>query len=122
MSDHLAYPTPRTEPFGCPMAYDKQRETDPLGPVVLQDGSEALMVTTLEAAKEFLSSPVMSTDKLDPHYPKTRRLLTFVPNPEAERPITTLDGEVHLKYRRMLSPEFTAKRINAMRPELRAGR
>ena len=110
------YPPPR--PVECPLnpapLLGELRERRPVSRVTLWDGRSAWLVTRHTEVRAALRDSRLSADVNNPAYPflsqgqvATRRLLeSFI----------RMDPPEHDRHRRILVPEFLAKRVEAMRP------
>lgn len=114
-SDLPEFPVPRDALFEVPRVYEEWRLEGPLKKVRIRDGKEAWAVTTHEAVRDALYAEGTSANRLDPRFPNLRAgVVALSPGTN----LLHMDGEDHLRYRRMLAPEFKAKRINAMKPRV----
>jgi pentalenic acid synthase len=85
--------------------------------VQLPTGGTAWLVTRYEDVRTVLSSPAFSADGTRPGFP------TLLPGHEQilrRPPFIRMDPPQHTFYRRMLTQEFTLKRIKTMRPGIQA--
>lgn len=111
------FPMPRTgSPFDPPLEYVGFREEGPLKKVKMWDGREAWLVTRMEDVKELLSSPHFSANPAKPGYPflSPARAATV----KSYQTFITMDPPDHTKFRRMLTKDFTQKRMEEMRPKI----
>ena len=124
VADHptevLAVPAERgaTCPFDPPPAYDHAREHDPVAPVRLFDGSTAWMLTRHQDVRAVLQDRRFRSDGTKSGFPflsPGRRELA-VGNPTFIR----MDDPEHARLRRMLTSDFIIKRVEEMRPRIRA--
>lgn len=94
------------------------REKEPISKVKLWDGSDAWIVTRMEEFRELMTSHHFSADPNTAGFPfispsraaQSRSYQTFI----------TMDPPDHGTFRRMLTKEFMAKRMQAMRPQVQA--
>ncbi|MGF6507979.1 cytochrome P450 [Paraburkholderia sp. 32] len=110
------FPWPRdTEaPLNPPPQYAALREKGPMAKVQLWDGSAAWIVTDMEHFREVLTNPHFSASPLVAGFPfvaparaaQSKSYQTFI----------TMDPPEHGHYRRMLTKEFMAKRMQDLRP------
>ncbi|WP_043253721.1 cytochrome P450 [Streptomyces sp. Tu6071] len=112
------FPVRRTCPFAPPPAYAELRAEEPVAPVTLPTGRPAWVVTRYEDVRELLADPRASADIRRPAFPA-------LGEGEQEvgarlRPFIRTDAPEHTRYRRMLLPEFTVRRVRAMRPAVQA--
>jgi len=115
----LAVPAERgTCPFDPPPAYDLAREQDPVAPVRLFDGSAAWMLTRHEDVRAVLQDRRFSADATKAGFPflspGRRELATGNPT------FIRMDDPEHARLRRMLTSDFIIKRVEEMRPQVRA--
>ena len=112
------FPVQRGCPFAAPAEYDALRTDDPVARVTLPTRKEAWVVTRYDDVRELLSDPRVSADIRRPGFPA-------LGEGEQEagarfRPFIRTDAPEHTKYRRMLLPVFTVRRVRAMRPAVQA--
>ncbi|MGW3968832.1 cytochrome P450 [Streptomyces ardesiacus] len=112
------FPMRRGCPFAAPAEYAALRTDDPVARVTLPTKKEAWVVTRYDDVRELLSDPRISADIRRPNFPA-------LGEGEQEagakfRPFIRTDAPEHTKYRRMLLPVFTVRRVRAMRPAVQA--
>ncbi|NED12988.1 cytochrome P450 [Streptomyces sp. SID9124] len=112
------FPIQRGCPFAAPAEYDVLRTQEPIARVTLPTKREAWVVTRYDDVRELLSDPRGSADIRRPNFPA-------LGEGEQEagarfRPFIRTDAPEHTKYRRMLLPVFTVRRVRAMRPAVQA--
>ncbi|MEU9891026.1 cytochrome P450 [Sphaerisporangium sp. NPDC051011] len=112
------FPMRRGCPFSPPEDYARLRTEEPVARVTLPTGREAWVVSRYEDVRELLADPRISADIRRPNFPA-------LGEGEQEvgarlRPFIRTDAPEHTRYRRMLLPEFTVRRIRAMRPAVQA--
>ena len=118
----MAHPFPiaRTCPFSPPDEYANFRAEGPLIRGRLP-GGPAWLVTRHAEAQQVLADETVSSDPEKPGHPKF--FLHSDPPPEqpAKRPGFFLDTDPpeHTRFRRLLIPEFSLRRIREMRPGIR---
>ncbi|MFI7131868.1 cytochrome P450 [Nonomuraea sp. NPDC050153] len=116
------FPVQRTCPFAPPPEYERMREQAPLVRASLP-GGDVWLVTRHAAAKEVLAGTGISTNPATPGHPNW----AFRPEPPTpeERAAAAefaighfidLDPPEHSRFRRLLIPEFTVRRIKELRP------
>ena len=127
----LSLPRPRPCPFAAPDGYDRVRETPGLATAELPGGTLTWLVTRLEEARAALAAPEFSTDRSDPAFPLPQQR----PRPAGARPRPSLtpaerrfrargasligmDPPDHTTARRAVIGEFTARRVQALRPRI----
>ncbi|MFJ3937494.1 cytochrome P450 [Streptomyces parvus] len=112
------FPIQRGCPFAPPAEYDALRTHDPVARVTLPTKKEAWVVARYDDVRELLSDPRVSADIRRPNFPA-------LGEGEQEagarfRPFIRTDAPEHTKYRRMLLPVFTVRRVRTMRPAVQA--
>ncbi|MEU4308419.1 cytochrome P450 [Streptomyces rochei] len=112
------FPIRRGCPFTAPEEYAAMRTDDPVARVTLPTGREAWAVTRYDDVRELLSDPRVSADIRRPNFPA-------LGEGEQEagarfRPFIRTDAPEHTRYRRMLLPAFTVRRVRAMRSAVQA--
>ncbi|MFI6294826.1 cytochrome P450 [Nonomuraea sp. NPDC050790] len=115
MTMSLEYPMPRSCPFGPPPQYAQVRQEAPISRVTLRDGTRAWLITGHALAREFLSSDRISSDRLNPGFPQ---LVPGVASVPLKGTLVAMDPPEHSRHRRMITNEFTVKKVRRMRPEI----
>ena len=112
------FPLARKCPFRPTPEYDRLRAEQPVSKVRLPvSGQHAWVVARHDLVKQVLNSPVMSSSWKHPGYPQQVPLSEeFLQN--VELPLLALDAPAHTVRRRLLIPEFTVKRMQALRPRM----
>ncbi|MEV0375370.1 cytochrome P450 [Streptomyces sp. NPDC050636] len=116
MTEALPFPQDRACPYRLSTGYRPLSEQRPLSRVELYDGRMVWLVTGHAEARELLTDPRLSADRQNPAFP--------APGPRFEAlrhirtPLLGVDGPEHVSQRRMLVPSFSAKRIDALRPQI----
>ncbi|MFI6175184.1 cytochrome P450 [Nonomuraea sp. NPDC051191] len=122
MAQH--FPVQRTCPFAPPPEYARLREQGPLVRAALP-GGEVWLVTRHAEAQRVLSGEGISTNPATPGHPNT--LLTpEPPSPEQAETLREsatghfidLDPPEHTRFRKLLIPEFTVRRVRELRPSI----
>ncbi len=116
MTETVAFPQDRTCPFHPPAAYQPLAEGRPLARVTLYDGRDVWVVTGHAAARELLGDPRVSSDRHNPAFPALSE--RFAALRTSRTALLGLDDPEHAAQRRMVIPNFTHKRINALRPRI----
>ncbi|WNV82594.1 cytochrome P450 [Umezawaea sp. Da 62-37] len=108
-------PTARAE--GCPFdpaaGFTELREKDPIARVECPAGMDAWLVTRYDDVRTVLSSSGLSSAVPVMAHADSNADFSQPINPGS---IIQTDGEVHSRLRRLLTAEFTVKRIQALRP------
>jgi cytochrome P450 len=116
MTEAPAFPQARTCPYEPPTGYDPLREGESLRRVTLFDGRQVWVVTKHAQARALLSDPRVSADRRRDGFPF---ISPRVANLRDRRPtLLSMDQPEHGPRRRMLIPEFTARRLKEMRPRI----
>ena len=127
----ISLPLPRACPFRVPPDYDRLREAPGLATAELPGGSLTWLVTRLDDAREALSAPGFTADRSDPAFPMPQK--RPAPPAGAPRPPLTaaerrarsrgasligMDPPDHTAARRAVIGEFTARRVQSLRPRI----
>lgn len=108
------FPVQRTCPFSPPPDYAKMRAEGPLVKATLWNGAETWLVTRQQEARELLLD-----DRLSVEHHRLAPLAAGEENTaEGFRAFVGMDPPEHGVYRRMVTTDFTVKRVKQMRPEL----
>ncbi|WP_326522885.1 cytochrome P450 [Sphingomonas sp.] len=112
-----AFPPRReTPPLDPPKLYSFFRQREPIARVRLWNGNAAWIVTRWEDVRTVLASPHASAVTSNPGFP------TFSSARAAQlsvrKTFINMDPPEHSKYRRVLTKEFTIKRLEALRPAI----
>ncbi|MGF6956035.1 cytochrome P450 [Paraburkholderia youngii] len=113
-TEHFPWPRDGAAPLVPPRQYALLREHSPVVQVSLWDGSLAWLVTDMKHFREVMTSPHFSASPLAPGFPfvspsraaQSKSYQTFI----------TMDPPEHGQYRRTLTKEFIAKRMQELRP------
>ncbi|AUT64521.1 cytochrome P450 [Paraburkholderia terrae] len=113
-TERFPWPRDNAAPLAPPHQYATLREQAPVVQVSLWDGSLAWLVTDMEHFREVMTSPHFSASPLTPGFPfvspsraaQSKSYQTFI----------TMDPPEHGQYRRTLTKEFMAKRMQELRP------
>ncbi|MFI7420592.1 cytochrome P450 [Nonomuraea sp. NPDC049684] len=122
MAQH--FPVQRTCPFAPPAEYARLREQGPLVRAALP-GGEAWLVTRHAEAQRVLSGEGISTNPATPGHPNAL-LSPEPPSPDQAETLRQfaignfidLDPPEHTRFRRLLIPEFTVRRVRELRPSI----
>ncbi|MEO6090001.1 MAG: cytochrome P450 [Umezawaea sp.] len=117
MTKPISGPFPTERPEACPfdpaVGYTEFREKEPIVRVSCPAGIDAWLVTSYDDVRTVLNSPGLSSavpvmGHADPNVDFTAPI-----NPGS---VIHADGDAHARLRRLLTSEFTVKRIQALRP------
>lgn len=110
-----AFPQLRDDPLQPPKAYVEWREETPAKQVTLQNGKTAWVVTRQKEAREVFENPTISRDPGQEEFPQVRHGLSIRRNDVI---MNHMDPPLHGKFRKMLAPWFTMKKINEQRDDI----
>ncbi|MFF8988053.1 cytochrome P450 [Streptomyces globisporus] len=105
-----AYPFDRTDPMRIPPLYEELRESDRVARITMATGDPGFLVTRYEDVRLVLSDPRFSVEQTRPGAPRLTEM--------AFESVMTTDPPVHTRLRKLLSRNFTARRVEQMRPRL----
>ncbi|WP_370947432.1 cytochrome P450 [Amycolatopsis sp. cg5] len=112
------FPMKRPCPFKMPEEYARLRAEEPVSKVTLRvSGKQVWIITKADDVRKVLTDSTLSSNWKEPGYP----LPVAVPDDilqAMELPLVAMDPPHHTVRRRMLIPEFTAKRMQALRPKI----
>ncbi|HWO62352.1 MAG TPA: cytochrome P450 [Umezawaea sp.] len=110
-----SFPTERSKdcPFDPAVGYQEFREKEPIARVSCPAGIDAWLVTRYDDVRVVLNSPGLSSAVPVMGHANPQADFTTPMNPGS---IIQSDGEAHSRLRRLLTSEFTVKRIQALRP------
>ncbi len=107
----MALPTRRQDPSQPPAEYTGLRKGPPTR-VRLPDGSQPWLMSRYDDVRAVLSDARFSADDTHPSYPR----LFPLPPERGALSFFRYDDPEHGRLRRMVTSEFTARRVNEMRP------
>lgn len=115
----LTAPAPRGAcPFAPPPAYQQARDEPALSRVSLWDDSSAWLITRHQDVRAVLRDARFSADAARPGFPFLSAGRKVLAN---DRPtFIRMDDPEHATLRRMLTADFMVKKIEALRPQVRA--
>ncbi|QFZ18224.1 cytochrome P450 [Saccharothrix syringae] len=112
----MEYPIPRRPGFDPPAEFAELRESAPVCPVSLRHGQRAHLVTRYADVRAVLRDHErFSSNPATPGYPQLRPVVDRAAAPGS---FLVTDPPAHTRYRRLLTGEFTARRMDALRPEV----
>jgi cytochrome P450 len=112
------FPFRRVDPLHPPPQYGEARATQPIFPVTLWNGRRAWLVTRYDDMRSVASDPRFSGEFANPGFPTVTEARVVVD--KEERAFVGMDNPRHDHYRRMLTKEFSTKRMMALRPKMAA--
>jgi cytochrome P450 len=115
----LGYPIPSDAALEPPAEWAQLRQQCPVARVTLPSGDKAALVTRYADVRQVLSDPRLTRPGHDDAARIADNESGGVFNSEMSMSIPQT-GDGHLRWRRMISKWFTAKRMTALRPEIEA--
>jgi cytochrome P450 len=106
---------PRKCPFDPPELMAELRDREPVSKVSLWDGREAWLITRHQDAYAVLRDRRTSDDSTNPGFPS---LSPGRPVPIVRRSFSRMDGRMHARLRTMVTPEFSERRVERLRPAI----
>lgn len=110
-----AFPQLRDDPLAPPAVYVQWREEAPAKLVTLQNGKTAWVVMRQKEARQVFEDPTVSRDPGLDEFPQVRKGMSMRRN---DLVMNHMDPPMHGKFRRMLAPWFTMKKINEQRDDI----
>jgi cytochrome P450 len=114
MAEHLPdYPFGRPSPLDPSPEYARLRGQCPVAQVTMPSGDTAYLVSTYEEVRTVLADPRFSrAATLEPGAPRISAA------PQRFKSLLNMDPPEHGRVRRLVSREFTARRVAALRPRI----
>lgn len=110
------FPFSRSQQFELPEQYEEAREKCPVSPVRLWNGQRAWLLTKHADYCSVLMDPRFSGRFSRPDFPTVTEARLGID--KAEKAFVGMDNPEHDHFRRMVTKEFTAKRMMALRPSI----
>lgn len=110
------YPFTRGCPFDPPEQYNEIRHAEPFARVRLWDGTHPYLLTNHADIKAVLSDPRFSCEPVRPGFPHVFEGRAVAD--KADKSFLRLDNPEHDRLRRMVTKEFTVRRVEALRPRI----
>jgi len=110
--DPMPFPAARECPFNPPTRQTELRETCPVVPIELFDGTPAWLVTRYDDFKAVMGDPRFSSKQMWRFSGSANRQAAE----KAETSFTVMDPPEHGQYRRLVTRYFTIKRVATLRP------
>ncbi|MGI5415087.1 cytochrome P450 [Actinomadura luteofluorescens] len=108
-------PTRRDDPLDPPPALGLLRRESPVSPLSFPDGATGLLLTRHRDVREILADERFSADRSSASSPIRRP--AFRPE-DRTGSLLFLDRPEHTRYRRLLTPFFTTRRMQALAPRV----
>ena len=112
-----SFPPPRIDPMDTPPVYAEMRNAKILGKARLWDGKDAWLITRYDDVRAVLSDPRFSSNITLSGYPTVSAAMKVARG--NNRTFITMDPPDHTEQRRMLTGEFSVKRVEAFRPRIK---
>jgi len=112
-------PRQRVSPFDPPPDYRQLQETDPVSPLVFPGGGTGWLVTRYDDVRTLFADPRFSSRRsfaMNPVRETPEELRPFL-EPEPGQFIG-LDPPEHTRYRRLLTGQFTVRRMRGLEPRI----
>ncbi|BCY13440.1 cytochrome P450 [Actinoplanes sp. L3-i22] len=113
----LRYPPRRKCPFDVPEAYAGRRRDEPASKVVMSDGRPVWLLTRYDDVRAVLADPRFGADRLADGFPVLAPGQTEGLRQQPKFMIS-MDGAEHSTAKRPLIPEFSARRVAEMAPQI----
>ncbi len=120
MTELLRYPIPSEAALEPPTEWARLREQCPVTRVRLASGDEATLVTRYDDVKRVLADPRFTRPTPADDAARVADVEEGGVFNSEMATVLPQHGEEHLRWRRMISKWFTAKRMNALRPGIEA--
>ncbi|MCE7008518.1 cytochrome P450 [Kibdelosporangium philippinense] len=114
----ITYPQARTCPYQPAPGYDELREGPPLRRTRLINGQEGWVVSGHREARALLADSRVSSDRTNTGFPMIMPPALAAVQTSPNRPFIVRDDPDHNRIRRMLIPQFTARRLRELQPEI----
>ena len=115
----LRLPTTRESPFDPPAEYRRLQDEDPVARLAFPDGSHGWLMSRYEHVRALLADPRISSERalgsnpVREVPPEARELQRIRPGQ-----FIGMDPPDHTRYRRLLTGQFTVRRMNALVPRV----
>ncbi|MFF1903698.1 cytochrome P450 [Kitasatospora sp. NPDC058218] len=122
MSEAISYEEAwsRADKFDPPAIFDELRKERPLARMVYPDGHVGWIATSHELARQVLSDPKFSHNLEIGHFPVTKYGGPVPQFPAMPGMFIHMDPPEQTRFRRLLTREFTGRRINQLAPQVEA--
>jgi cytochrome P450 len=116
---HSELPTTRSSRYDPPTELGALRETEPVSRLLFPDGHLGWLVTSHALAREVLADNRFS-NRAELQRSPIRIGGQVVPQPPPAKPgmFINMDGPEHASYRRLLTGQFTVRRMNQLKPRI----
>lgn len=111
----------KTTSAGGGVCYGELRESDPIGTVLMPNGRKAWLITGHAHARRLLTDGRLSSNRTHPGFPELVPGLAKLAS-QSTGFMSWMDAEEHAEehagHRRLLTGEFTVRKLAAMRPRI----
>lgn len=111
-------PVERTNPFDPPSRIGELREGEPISRLLYPDGHVGWLVTNYALTRRIFADKRFSSRQELRHFPLDHPLAKEPPKPATPGMFIRMDGEEHAHYRRLLTGQFTVRRMKALEPRV----
>jgi cytochrome P450 len=111
-------PTHRQNPLDPPKEIAALRETEPIARMTFPDGHNGWLITSHPAVRAVLASPAFSNRIENLHSPIPREGLKDLQFKAPPGMFNRMDPPDHTRIRRMLTGQFTVRRMNLLEPRI----
>lgn len=122
MSTHVqqeqTFPPSRSCPFSPPSEYMRMREEEPVRQVTLWSGQRIWAVSRYQDVRTVLTDERFSADITREGFPLMRPSVGLAFRSVGRRNFMRIDGPEHVRLRKMVTQDFTAKAVERWRPEI----
>ncbi|MFF5208381.1 cytochrome P450 [Streptosporangium sp. NPDC000396] len=115
----ITFPTGRPGPFDPPEQLRSLREERPITPMTYPDGHVGWLATGFSAVRSILADPRFSARRELLHIPIAHPLAQEMRSPAEPGQFARMDPPEHTRYRRLLTAQFTVRRMKQLEPRVR---
>ncbi len=116
--DTMTLPMERDRPFDPPAELRRLRAGRPINRLAFPDGHLGWLVTGHAAGRQVLSDPRFSARQELRHFPVRLPLISDQQGPARPGWFVRMDPPDHTRYRRLLTGQFTVRRMNQLTPRI----
>jgi cytochrome P450 len=114
----MTLPMERDRPFDPPAELRRLRAGRPINRLAFPDGHLGWLVTGHAAGRQVLSDPRFSARQELRHFPVRLPLISDQQGPARPGWFVRMDPPDHTRYRRLLTGQFTVRRMNQLTPRI----
>ncbi|HEY6479830.1 MAG TPA: cytochrome P450 [Streptosporangiaceae bacterium] len=112
----VTIPVPRTCPFAPPPEYQRHRDEAPVARLTMASGRTAWVLTRHADIRAVLADPRFSSDRTHPSFPSPKQGQELASGFKFS--LISMDPPEHGPARRGVAGEFTARRMQALQPQV----